>query len=55
MGPMSLHRDGDVAGRTGQSAAPSLPRDVGGSFGTKQSLLSAIVLMCLAARKAGAP
>ena len=31
------------------------PPDSGGSFGVKQSLVPAIVLMCLAARKAGRP
>ena len=56
MGPMSLHA---VMAAALQVPANRLrlryPRDVGGSFGTKQSLFSSIVLMCLAARKVGAP
>lgn len=31
------------------------PRDSGGSFGTKQAVSTYVVLLCLAARKAGAP
>ena len=56
MGPMSLHTVMAMSlGVPANRLRLRYPRDVGGSFGTKQSLLSAIVLMCLAARKAGAP
>lgn len=56
MGPMSLHTVMAMALRVpGNRLRLRYPRDVGGSFGTKQSLFAAVVLMCLAARKAGAP
>lgn len=56
MGPMSLHTVMAMALQVpGNCLRLRYPRDVGGSFGTKQSLFSAVVLMCLAARKAGAP
>ncbi len=55
-GPMSLHAVMAMALQVPESHLRlRFPRDVGGSFGTKQSLFSAIVLLCLAARKAGAP
>lgn len=55
-GPFALH---PVMARalkvTGNRLRLRAPRDSGGSFGTKQAVSTYIVLLCLAARKAGAP
>ncbi len=56
MGPFSLHAVMAIALQVaGNKLRHKVPRDSGGSFGVKQSLFPYIVLMCLAARKAGAP
>lgn len=55
-GPMALH---PVMARALNVPGPRLwlrtPPDSGGSFGVKQAVFPYVVLMCLAARKAGAP
>jgi 2-furoyl-CoA dehydrogenase large subunit len=56
MGPFSLHTVMALALKVpGVKLRHRTPPDSGGSFGVKQSGLPYIVLMCLAARKAGAP
>ena len=56
MGPFSLHTVMALALKVpGTKLRHRTPPDSGGSFGVKQSGLPYIVLMCLAARKAGAP
>lgn len=56
MGPFSLHAVMALALKVpGVRLRLKAPRDSGGSFGVKQSLFAAVVLMCLASRKAGAP
>ena len=56
MGPFSLHTVMALALKVpGIKLRHRTPPDSGGSFGVKQSGLPYIVLMCLAARKAGAP
>lgn len=56
MGPFSLHAVMAMALRVNANRLRHrLPRDSGGSFGVKQALFPYAVLMCLAARKAGAP
>ena len=56
MGPFSLHAVMAMALKVaGNKLRHRVPRDSGGSFGVKQSVFPAVVLMCLAARKAGAP
>jgi 2-furoyl-CoA dehydrogenase large subunit len=56
MGPFSLHAVMAMALKVPASRLRHrYPRDSGGSFGVKQSLFPYAVLMCLAARKAGAP
>lgn len=56
MGPFSLHAVMAMALKVpGTRLRNKAPRDSGGSFGVKQSVFPYIVLMCLAARKAGAP
>lgn len=56
MGPFSLHTVMALALKVpGAKLRHRTPPDSGGSFGVKQSGLPYIVLMCLAARKAGAP
>lgn len=54
MGPMSLHTVMAMSLRVPANRLRlRYPRDVGGSFGTKQSLFPTIVLVCLAARRVG--
>jgi len=56
MGPFSLHAVMAMALKVpGNKLRHRVPRDSGGSFGVKQSVFPALVLMCLASRKAGAP
>ncbi len=56
MGPFSLHAVMAMALKVaGNKLRHRVPRDSGGSFGVKQSVFPAVVLMCLASRKAGAP
>ncbi len=56
MGPFSLHTVMALALKVpGTKLRHRTPPDSGGSFGVKQSSLPYIVLMCMAARKAGAP
>lgn len=56
MGPFSLHAVMALALKVaGNRLRHRVPRDSGGSFGVKQSVFPYAVLMCLAARKAGAP
>ncbi len=56
MGPFSLHAVMALAlNVAGNRLHHRIPRDSGGSFGVKQSVFAYVVLMCLAARKAGAP
>lgn len=56
MGPFSLHAVMALAlGVPGNRLRHRTPRDSGGSFGVKQAVFPYVVLMCLAARKAGAP
>ncbi len=56
MGPFSLHAVMAMALRVpGNRLRHRTPRDSGGSFGVKQAVFPYVVLMCLAARKAGAP
>lgn len=56
MGPFSLHAVMAMALKVaGTRLRHKSPRDSGGSFGVKQSVFPYVVLMCLAARKAGAP
>jgi 2-furoyl-CoA dehydrogenase large subunit len=55
-GPFALHPVMALALKIpGSRLRLQLPRDSGGSFGVKQGVFPYIVLMCLAARKAGAP
>jgi 2-furoyl-CoA dehydrogenase large subunit len=54
MGPFSLHSVMSLAlGVPANKLRHKLPRDSGGSFGVKQSVLPYVVLMCLASKKAG--
>ena len=56
MGPFSLHAVMAMALKVpGNKLRHRVPRDSGGSFGVKQAVFQYVVLMCLAARKAGAP
>jgi 2-furoyl-CoA dehydrogenase large subunit len=56
MGPFSLHTVMALALRVpGQKLRHRTFRDSGGSFGVKHAVFQYVVLMCLAARKAGAP
>ena len=56
MGPFSLHAVMALALKVaGNKLRHRVPRDSGGSFGVKQAVFPLAVLMCLAARKAGAP
>ena len=56
MGPFSMHAVMALALQVpGARLRHKVPRDSGGSFGVKQSVFAYVVLMCLAARKAGAP
>lgn len=56
MGPFSLHTVMALALKVpGSKLRHRYPPDSGGSFGVKQSVLSYVVLMCLASRKVGAP
>jgi 2-furoyl-CoA dehydrogenase large subunit len=56
MGPFSLHAVMALALQVpGAHLRHRSARDSGGSFGVKQALFPAIVALCLAARKAGAP
>jgi len=56
MGPFSLHAVMAMALQVpGNRLRHRVPRDSGGSFGVKHSVFPYVVLMCLAARKAGAP
>jgi CO/xanthine dehydrogenase Mo-binding subunit len=52
---LAAYRDGNGAARARQQAATPRFRDSGGSFGVKHAVFQHVVLMCLAARKAGAP
>lgn len=55
MGPFSLHAVMAMALKVpGNKLRHRVPKDSGGSFGVKQAVFPYIVLMCLAARKAGA-
>jgi 2-furoyl-CoA dehydrogenase large subunit len=55
-GPFALHPVMALALRVpGSRLRLRMPRDSGGSFGVKQGVFPYVVLMCLAARKAGAP
>ena len=47
--------NGHGSRRAGEPAAPETPPDSGGSFGAKHAVFPYIVLMALAARKAGRP
>ncbi len=54
MGPFSMHAVMALALNVpGNRLRHRSPRDSGGSFGVKQSVFTAVVLMCLASRKAG--
>ncbi|MBU6491824.1 MAG: molybdopterin-dependent oxidoreductase [Burkholderiales bacterium] len=56
MGPFSLHAVMAMAlNLPANRLRHKAPRDSGGSFGVKQAVFQYVVLMCLAARKAGAP
>lgn len=56
MGPFSLHAVMALALKVpANKLRHKVPRDSGGSFGVKQAVFPYVVLMCLAARKAGAP
>lgn len=56
MGPFSLHAVMSMALKVAANRLRhKAPRDSGGSFGVKQAVFPYVVLMCLAARKAGAP
>jgi 2-furoyl-CoA dehydrogenase large subunit len=56
MGPFSLHAVMAMALNVpANRLRHKAPRDSGGSFGVKQAVFPYVVLMCLAARKAGAP
>ncbi len=56
MGPFSLHAVMALALKVpANKLRHRVPRDSGGSFGVKQAVFPYVVLMCLAARKAGAP
>lgn len=56
MGPFSLHAVMALALQVpANKLRHRVPRDSGGSFGVKQAVFPAAVLMCLASRKAGAP
>lgn len=56
MGPFSLHAVMSMALKVpGNKLRHRVPRDSGGSFGVKQAVFPYVVLMCLAARKAGRP
>ncbi|ARP82139.1 carbon monoxide dehydrogenase [Bordetella genomosp. 8] len=56
MGPFSLHTVMAMALKIpGNRLRHRTFPDSGGSFGVKQAVMSSVVLMCLAARKAGAP
>ncbi|TAL52190.1 molybdopterin cofactor-binding domain-containing protein [Pandoraea sp.] len=56
MGPFSLHAVMAMALNVpANRLRHKAPRDSGGSFGVKQAVFQYVVLMCLAARKAGAP
>jgi 2-furoyl-CoA dehydrogenase large subunit len=56
MGPFSLHAVMALALQVpGNKLRHRIPRDSGGSFGVKQAVFPYVVLMCLAARKSGAP
>jgi len=56
MGPFSLHAVMAMALNVpANRLRHKSPRDSGGSFGVKQAVFPYVVLMCLAARKAGAP
>ncbi|MEM5313216.1 molybdopterin cofactor-binding domain-containing protein [Paraburkholderia sp. JHI869] len=56
MGPFSLHAVMAMALKLpANRLRHKAPRDSGGSFGVKQAVFPYVVLMCLAARKAGAP
>ena len=56
MGPFSLHAVMAMALKVpSNKLRHQVPRDSGGSFGVKQAVFTAVVLMCLASRKAGAP
>lgn len=56
MGPFSLHTVMAMALRVpGTKLRHRTFRDSGGSFGVKHAVFQYVVLMCLAARKAGAP
>lgn len=56
MGPFSLHTVMAMALKVpGNRLRHRTFADSGGSFGVKQAVMSPIVLMCLASRKAGAP
>jgi len=54
MGPFSMHAVMALALNVpGNRLRHRSPRDSGGSFGVKQAVFTAVVLMCLASRKAG--
>lgn len=56
MGPFSLHTVMAMALKVpGNKLRHRTFPDSGGSFGVKQAMMAPVVLMCLAARKAGAP
>jgi len=56
MGPFSLHTVMALALKVpGNRLRHRTFADSGGSFGVKQAVFASVVLMCLAARKAGAP
>ena len=56
MGPFSLHAVMALALKVPASKLRlRMPRDSGGSFGTKQAIFPYAVALCLASRKAGAP
>ncbi len=56
MGPFSLHTVMALALKVpGNRFRHRYTPDSGGSFGVKQAVISYVVLMCLASRKAGAP
>lgn len=56
MGPFSLHTVMALALKVpGNRLRHRTFADSGGSFGVKQAVFAAVVLMCLASRKAGAP
>jgi 2-furoyl-CoA dehydrogenase large subunit len=56
MGPFSLHAVMSMALKVpANRLRHKTPRDSGGSFGVKQAVFPYVVLMCMAARKAGGP